>query len=929
MRKRHRESETALRMRSPYLESLRQCKNGENGRYNQMSQLSKTVYFPDYPKSDAGRSGLTLPFPDGFTNGLNFVEHLSSYSIRTITGYESFYELERDAKLASTPTATYLRERLLSNAKFSNLERGDYRAALQATFAGGKGTLLHDWYPYLEGYSPDFVSTIIEKYAPNAKQILDPFCGSGTTAITAILRGIDARYSEVNPVCRFIIDAKIAALRLKQEERARIATALEAMAEGVDALLRTSDEDADLKSAFRGAFADSIFFDAPTFSQVLKLRTIADRLTTEDVQLGRFFTVSVLRSLVQGSLLVRRGDLRFRTAAELAKSPPRLMQELRLSLRLIASDLHDAPMSSSAAQLVCKDARELSANMDASIDAIITSPPYLNGTNYFRNTKIELWFLRELSSKQGLRSLRDAAITSGINDVTSRKTNGTLGVAQSSTLAEVMEKFRGNSYDVRIPMMVQAYFGEMAGVIKNFYDVLKPGGVAAIDLGDSCYGSVWVPTDKILAELMLGMGFEQVDQIILRERQSRDGRKLGQTLQVFRKPKGRRQKLNKPKSKALDSTISKGWSAFKRQLPHQLPPMAARNWGNPLHSLCSYQGKLKPSIAHSLINALLPKGSRILDPFAGVGTIPFEAQLMGHQGFGFDISPAAIAISRAKIEPINEAKVFDLLDLLGKRLQKKIKVKASQQKSVDEIRFNGPLRGYFHPDTLAEILEARSFFTDHPPTDGASALVFSAMLHILHGNRPYALSRRSHPITPFAPTGPFEYRPVMERLRSKIGKSLVSYRVEPNRSGRVYAQDATAAWPSEVNDLDAVITSPPFFDSTRFHTANWMRLWFAGWESKDFKERPSTFVDERQKIGFDVYRSIFEQSAERLKPGGLFLIHLGKSKKCDMAASLESVAAPFLESLDAFTESVEHCESHGIRDKGTVTHHQYVLMRRR
>ena len=71
-------------------------------------------------------------------------------------------------------------------------------------------------------------------------------------------------------------------------------------------------------------------------------------------------------------------------------------------------------------------------------------------------------------------------------------------------------------------------------------------------------------------------------------------------------------------------------------------------------------------------------------------------------------------------------------------------------------------------------------------------------------------------------------------------------------------------------DLDAIITSPPFFDSTRFHTANWMRLWFAGWEASDFVEKPATFVDERQKRSFAIYDSIFSQGAERLKPGGYF-----------------------------------------------------------
>jgi hypothetical protein len=132
-----------------------------------------------------------------------------------------------------------------------------------------------------------------------------------------------------------------------------------------------------------------------------------------------------------------------------------------------------------------------------------------------------------------------------------------------------------------------------------------------------------------------------------------------------------------------------------------------------------------------------------------------------------------------------------------------------------------------------------------------------------------------------------------------------------------------------VRDLDAIITSPPFFDSTRFHTANWMRLWFAGWEAADFQTQPASFVDERQKVSFDVYRPIFEQCAERMKPGGFMLIHLGKSTKCNMGECLSKVAGDYLDQIDLFTESVAHCESHGIRDKGTVTHHQYLLLRRR
>ena len=247
----------------------------------------------------------------------------------------------------------------------------------------------------------------------------------------------------------------------------------------------------------------------------------------------------------------------------------------------------------------------------------------------------------------------------------------------------------------------------------------------------------------------------------------------------------------------------------------------------------------------------------------------------------------------------------------------------------EAIRFNGPLTSYFHEDTFQEILIARDYFRKNKPDTGSSAIVFASLLHILHGNRPYALSRRSHPITPFAPTGPTEYRGLIERLRNKVERCRKSTDEVPTAYGQSFYQDVTKTWPDAVTDLDAIITSPPFFDSTRFYSANWMRLWFAGWEAGDFAAKPAKFVDERQKKSFDIYDSIFKQAQERLKVGGLFAVHVGKSTKCDMAAALQQVGERYLHLEDWFSESVEHCESHGIRDKGTVTHHQYLLFKKR
>ena len=80
------------------------------------------------------------------------------------------------------------------------------------------------------------------------------------------------------------------------------------------------------------------------------------------------------------------------------------------------------------------------------------------------------------------------------------------------------------------------------------------------------------------------------------------------------------------------------WDTFKRTFPHQQPPYSKRDWGGAAHSMCSYQGKMKPALAHHLIECFSKSGDVIVDPFSGSGTIPFEACRMDRAGYGIDIS---------------------------------------------------------------------------------------------------------------------------------------------------------------------------------------------------------------------------------------------------------------------------------------------------
>jgi tRNA G10 N-methylase Trm11 len=902
---------------------------GTKNRETRRMQQFKMIYFGDYAaSSNSGKRGLSVPFSGEDLHLYDAVAPLSSYTLRRLLQCETYGQLMSEAENAGAPIATFCRDRLrltLINGASVRAPANQAHNALQATFSGGRGGTLHDWYPYLEGYSPAFVTTILKQYGSDVTRLLDPFAGAGTTPVTAVEMGLDACYAEVNPLCRAVTDAKLLALSFDDGARKIVVERLRTLSAEFRRRLRRAPLDKNLAIDHHAVFGLSEFFDADVFKLVLRARTLLDTLAFEDRDTAMFATIAVIRTLVPASRLVRRGDLRFKTSAEAERLRIDFVAEVQEALNLIASDIADLHRCHGHAHYVGDDAKALEAREMTGIDGIVTSPPYLNGTNYFRNTKIELWFLRCLRTGKDLSDFRYRAVTAGINDVTVGKVEARRGVFASEKVTHVVNRIARSAYDRRIPQMVETYFGDLFLAFRSCVPHLPVNALIAVDIGDSCYGDVHVPTDDVVAEMLNGLDCRLEDRTVLRERLSRGGQPLRQTLQIFRRRGTARRSASVEHGASHDWRVS--WAAFKAQLPHQQGIMAKRNWGHGLHSLCSYQGKLKPSIAHWLVKTFVPQGGRVVDPFAGVGTVPLEAALSGRRAFAFDISPPALQITRAKLEICDAAECDAVIADLANALERFELTDALHRRAM-AIRFNGPLDEYFHSDTFREVIGAREYFMRRRPETAAAALVFSCLLHILHGNRPYALSRTSHPITPFAPSGPKTYRALLSRLRDKVIRSLSQDRGPNFVTGSAYAQDATSAWPDDVHNLDAVITSPPFFDSTRFHTGNWMRLWFAGWEAPDFKTRPLDFVDERQKRSFEVYEPVFASAAERLKSHGVMVLHLGHSRKCDMAAVIRPIAERHFRFMDQFVESVMHCESHGVRDKGTVTAHQYLVLER-
>ena len=808
-------------------------------------------------------------------------------------------------------------------------------APLDATFRESSDVPLHSWFPYLEGYSPHFVERVRHEYLNNAKRIIEPFAGSGTTPIVLGQSGIECVFSEANPAMAFIAETKLAVLRLDTQRKAMLARNLASLAVKLPLRIAATSTDEGLRDAYRKTFGASVFFDDAKLEAVLRLRIVNDEISSKDRLLGDCFAIAVLSSLIPSSRLKRAGDLRYRTSKELALGLPHPVELVSSRLIEQAEDLSRSEMLKAQVRFACATADVLHKHINDGWDGVITSPPYLNGTNYIRNARLELWYLRYLGENADLRRLRNRMITSGINDVHAQ----THWEPVTPGVERVVRAIEQNAYDSRIAKMVGGYFHDMASVFASLRECLRPGGRLCIDIGDSIYNHVHVPTDNLLVEVAESMGFQVLERVHLRKRISKGGETVRQQLLVFDLPKKQQWLIDmsclpKSHSNVRQQGTAKlpymadwreGWDSFKRILPHQLQPYSKREWGGPMHSMCSYQGKMKPALAHHLLKCFSSPGDVVLDPFSGAGTIPLEACRMCRRGYGIDISSLGYVLTLAKVAQVSPNKLEDLLGHLEAFINE-YQLNPKEIEQATAVHFNSAIPDYFHPKTLREVLAARSFFLSRWDSGVEWAVLFSCTLHLLHGNRPYALSRRSHPVTPFKPTGTFEHRELIPRLRKKLFHLHEDLTRKDREWGGAAQGDCTIPWPSAVPQADVIITSPPFFDSTRFYMTNWMRFWFVGWEREDFDISVSEFLETRQKQNLDVYRLFYEAARQRLRSNGLLILHLGNSAKCNMGAELGKRVAPWFSIADVFTESVEHCESHGIRDKGTVYGHTYLVL---
>lgn len=431
-------------------------------------------------------------------------------------------------RASSIYVANYKRiESQLPNTKAQSTGGG---LGLHGTFTPNKIESVHRWYPYLEGFSSTFVEDITSRWAAGpVNTIYDPFGGTGTALTVAAVHGIKGLFSEINPFMRHVIECKtnvLSRVALKSDEVERYFTKIADVAISSEKTLENAEE--ELAATFPG----KPYFAGRRLVEILALKqAIETTVASSDLKmLARLALASIG---VASSEMKRQADLRYRTEREVLPTSYSVYDSFRSKCTQIVSDISPEYANLAETYLAGSNAVEVN-EYEGEVDFIVTSPPYLNGTNYFRNTKIELWLSGYIQHERELSSFTQQAMIAGINNV-SRNSRASKSFEFVELVARELDEV---AYDKRIPAMVRGYCSDTELWISNCIKMMRNGARLVIDIGDSRFAGVDVPTDEFIIQIASDLGLKLLETELVRLRKSKDGSPLKQVLLVFEKVEG-------------------------------------------------------------------------------------------------------------------------------------------------------------------------------------------------------------------------------------------------------------------------------------------------------------------------------------------------------------------------------------------------------
>jgi DNA modification methylase len=262
------------------------------------------------------------------------------------------------------------------------------------------------------------------------------------------------------------------------------------------------------------------------------------------------------------------------------------------------------------------------------------------------------------------------------------------------------------------------------------------------------------------------------------------------------------------------------------------------------HWIYPYKGKFHPQMIRALLNIIgLKEGDIVLDPFIGSGTTALEAQLLGINCLGIDISPLCVLQSKVKTESVE---TIDEIEKIKKNILNKINPSLFNQESESFLQMI---------DSLADE-KVKNFYK--------MAYLVAVSDNARRGRN---FEQSFYKNLELMIKSVRDFRDIARELNLKLGR--VEIKTGDSRN-----------LPLENNSIDGIITSPPYSIALDYVSNDAHALKVLGYELSEIREE---FVGVRgrgqERINLynqDMKRS-YEEMYRVLKPKSFAAIIIGNA----------------------------------------------------
>ncbi|MBP6785948.1 MAG: hypothetical protein KA170_00065 [Candidatus Promineofilum sp.] len=311
-----------------------------------------------------------------------------------------------------------------------------------------------------------------------------------------------------------------------------------------------------------------------------------------------------------------------------------------------------------------------------------------------------------------------------------------------------------------------------------------------------------------------------------------------------------------------------------------------------VHRLHPYLGKFIPQIVEVFLRKYFLSGQTILDPFAGSGTTLVQANELGINSLGFDISAFNVLLIRAKTKrydlPLVRTEILDILEKVRRATQisaHQLPLWGADGDYTPEQKYSAGdyLQNWFAPQALQELLTYRDAIANYDDQEILKVILsrsarsarltthFDLDFPKTPQTEPYWCYKHGRTCAPTATAFQFLKRYSLDTLRRLEAFAVVRTDAEVE----IRHKDSRNA---DIGPIDGVMTSPPYVGLIDYHEQHRYAYELLGLEDKREIEIGAAQQGSSQRAQREYQRSIaqvFRNACAAMPSGGRLIVVAG------------------------------------------------------